>query len=135
MSIRRILLSTAPIGIGLIFAASSGAQDYQRYQPARPTLSPYLNFFRTDVGVVHNYLRVVQPSIQLQSTLNRQQLQIGRQQSEIQLLLHSQRQPITTSSVRRPPLIAAQRPTPPHTAATFSNYSHYYVAPGTIRRR
>jgi hypothetical protein len=66
------------VGIGLLFPAASDAQ--QRYQPSRPTVSPYLNLFRENNGVIPNYQSLVRPMLQ-QQAINQYQGQLLQQQN------------------------------------------------------
>lgn len=68
--------------IAVIVAASwlaggsaSNAQTL-RYQPSRPTVSPYLNLFRQQTGAIPNYQSLVRP-LQLQNEANQRQQQIN----------------------------------------------------------
>lgn len=51
------------------------AQRPQRYQPARPTVSPYLNLLRANPSSVPNYYSFVRPQ-QRQIAINRQQQEV-----------------------------------------------------------
>ena len=53
----------------------------QRYQPSRPTVSPYLNLFRFNDSVVPNYQSLVRPQ-QDALRFRQQQQQYDRQQSQ-----------------------------------------------------
>ncbi len=71
-------------------AGTSHAQYQRRYEPRRPTVSPYLNLFRFNNGVVPNYQSLVQPEQeslrfqQRQQIYNRQQTQqIGQLRSNV----------------------------------------------------
>jgi hypothetical protein len=66
------------------------ANAQRRYQPSRPTFSPYLDLFRRDNGLLDSYnaqivprRRAMQDFNQLQGTVGQQQDTIGRQQEEI----------------------------------------------------
>jgi hypothetical protein len=63
--------------------AREGAAQVQRYQPQRPTVSPYLNLTRLDVSPLPNYYAFVRPEIQQRQVNVQQQSFILRQQGEI----------------------------------------------------
>lgn len=77
----------------LALAAASEAQAQARYQPSRPTVSPYMNLFRGNVGPLPNYYSLVRPQInqlafdrdvatvqlQQKAGLNMLQTQVGKQ--------------------------------------------------------
>ena len=70
----------AGIAVGAWFgiAAACNAQQVRRYEPSRPTVSPYLNLFRNQTGVIPNYQSLVRPLLQ-QNVINQQQRQINAQ--------------------------------------------------------
>jgi hypothetical protein len=51
-----------------------------RYQPARPTISPYLNLYRFNAGPLPNYYSLVRPELN-QLHFNQQQLAFQAQQT------------------------------------------------------
>lgn len=65
----------------LVLAASSEsvAQEVRRFQPSRPTISPYLNLTRFNNSALPNYYSLVRPQLQ-QQAINQQQQQIRIQQ-------------------------------------------------------
>jgi len=62
-------------------AATSHAQYQRRYEPSRPTVSPYLNLFRFNNSVIPNYQSLVRPEQQAQR-FKQQQQQFDRQQTQ-----------------------------------------------------
>jgi hypothetical protein len=85
-----------------------------RYEPARPTVSPYLNLLRRDIGPIPNYHTLVRPQLQQREHQQRQQIVNAQRQGDIRTLN------------RR-----VLELTEPSVAATgagggFRNYSHYY---------
>jgi hypothetical protein len=53
----------------LIIASSEPAEaQARRYRPSRPTVSPYLNLLRPDVGPLPNYHALVRPQLEQQIT-------------------------------------------------------------------
>lgn len=94
--IHRLVAATL---LGLVVTASSlltgstaSAQNApRRYQPARPTISPYINLFRRDRGPLPNYYTFVRPQLQqqqqnrqFQQQNNQLQRELQRQQGEIE---------------------------------------------------
>jgi hypothetical protein len=75
------LLAGFAIGFFFLGATASKAQ-VRRYQPSRPTVSPYLNLFRERTGVVPNYYTLVRP-FQDQYHVNQLQQQYMRQQNQV----------------------------------------------------
>ena len=64
----------------LTIAPSAGAQYQQRrYQPRRPTVSPYLNLFRINNDVIPNYQSLVRPE-QEALRFRQEQLRLDQQQ-------------------------------------------------------
>jgi hypothetical protein len=86
----------------------AGSRGY--YRPSRPTLSPYLDYFRRDVGLTNQYYSFVRPYQQLSSTLNQQNAAISGLSRQVNQAG------------------AAQGPLPTGTGSVFMNYSHYYPA-------
>ena len=78
-----------------------------RYQPARPTISPYLNLYRTQRGPIPNYHLYVRPILQ-QQQINAQQ---GAAVSQLQQGLHE-----AQNTVHGPTGIGAG----------YRNFSHSY---------
>lgn len=87
-----------------------------RYQPARPTTSPFLNLLRPDSGAVPNFHSLVRPAISQGAAFQRQQQQLRRQRVLIRQL----------EEVGMQQRAAEIRST--GAAATFRNYLHYYPA-------
>jgi hypothetical protein len=127
-----VLVGTCAATFLLLDAAASTAQYRRRYEPSRPTVSPYLNLFRFNNSVLPNYQALVRPQLQerafeqQQQQLNRRQLQaINQLQSNVQTL---QQAPVTA------PLVAPtgkgswfQRDAG---NSTFLNTSRYYSQSG-----
>ncbi len=95
-----------------------------RYRsPYGPTLSPYLDYFRRDTGVLDPYNAFIRPRRQLQNELGA----IVQQERAENVRLQNQIQGIRTATAA-----------PTGTGATFFNYSHYYrmqPAGASARRR
>jgi hypothetical protein len=71
--------------VGVLTLCSAGAAHAQyqsrRFEPSRPTVSPYLNLFRFNNSVIPNYQSLVRPEQQAQR-FKQQQQQLDRQQQE-----------------------------------------------------
>lgn len=74
------ILLAAGIWLG---CASDAAAQVARYQPRRPTVSPYLNLSATNFGVLPNYFALVRPQIQQQQFNLQEQALRQTQQREI----------------------------------------------------
>jgi len=61
-------------------AAAIGEAQVRRYQPRRPTTSPYLNLTRLNTGAVPNYYSLVRPA-QQQQEFNNQEQSLRKKQS------------------------------------------------------
>jgi hypothetical protein len=85
-----------------------------RYQPTRPTISPYLNLLRRNAGPLPNYYSLVRPQLQQLETNRQQQAVNSQHRGELQTL---NRQVLTISES---PAASTG------TGAVFRNYSHYY---------
>jgi hypothetical protein len=112
---RRIHLLTLSLAaaVGLLLCNDAHAQQGNqrpyagRYQPSRPTVSPYMNLFRRDRGPLPNYHLYVRPILQ-QESIN---AQTG---AAVQQLESSIRQTQTTPSG------------PTGISSGYRNFSHYY---------
>lgn len=58
----------------------SAAQELRRYQPTRPTVSPYLNLGRFNTGGLPNYYTLVRP-LNRQRQVNTQAQRVQQQQA------------------------------------------------------
>lgn len=91
-----------PAGNAAQMAAATG-----RYQPARPTLSPYLNLFREETGPIPNYHLYVRPQLQQQAFNNQFQSNLNQTQQQLQQVPRT-----------------ANRPT--GVGSGYRNFLHYY---------
>jgi hypothetical protein len=133
-----LLVLSAAWLVVLSAAAASNAQ-VRRYEPSRPTVSPYLNLFRQNEfdQVLPNYHALVRP-LQRQQEVNQQQQRILQQQS--QALGQLQRNVAAVEQRQAEgPLVA---PTGqgswfnrPSNRATFLNSSRYYSQSNANRGR
>lgn len=85
-----------------------------RFQPSRPTVSPYLNLFRSDRGTVPNYHLYVRP-LQQQRALNNRVQEQGVAQDQAVRQLGEQISQIRAAST-----------SPTGIGAGFGNYLQYY---------
>ena len=75
------------------FAAREGhCQQARRYQPSRPTVSPYLNLFRSNTGPLPNYYSLVRPQLNQQTFNQQQMIQQTQQNAALGLLQNQVRQ-------------------------------------------
>lgn len=97
MRIQRLMSVIRPLRAGvavvsLIASAwwtseAAAQQVYPRYtSPRGPTITPYLDYFRQDVGALNRYYTFVQPRAQLTSQIGQMQNTISQQQTEIKNL-------------------------------------------------
>ena len=100
--------------VGWGVACWSQPAEAQRYYGRRPTLSPYLHYFRGP-GPLGQYHSHVRPRVELRSTLAGQAGAIRQQQRSIGAL---------QSEVSRFGTTGPTRAT--GTGSGFMNYSHYY---------
>ena len=91
MAVRWLVLAVSVSGLVVPYAAFG--QKPTRYEPARPTVSPYLNLLRDDTGTLPNYHGLVRPQLQQQhynrqtvDRLRNQQVLALEQQSQLQQL-------------------------------------------------
>jgi len=121
-------LAIAALAVALIqMAASTSYGQVRRYQPSRPTVSPYLNLFRPNNNVIPNYQSLVRPE-QEALRFRQQQLQYDRQQTQqlnrLRANIQTQQQPAVTSELVAPTGKNAwfNRSGP----STFQNTSRFY---------
>jgi hypothetical protein len=116
-----IILVLASFGV----EGNRAAAQIRRYQPARPTISPYLNLLRRDVGPLPNYHALVRPYLEQQSRNQEMSRAIQRNAERLEML--------TQGPQRLRP--APVRPT--GSGGRFQNYHHrsgeYFRLPRRIR--
>lgn len=101
-----VFIALALCGTG----SRASAQQIPRYQPDRPTVSPYLNLLRSDVGPVTSYYGMVRPQLNQQAANQRSAAQTRSLGMAIQSL---QAANTTTTSGTG-------------TGAVFRNRSHFF---------
>ena len=115
-------MSLKQLGLGffamlLFVEASHGQNQRPRYQPSRPTVSPYLYLSQQENNGMPSYYAFVRP-YQRQSQVNQyQQGQLNTQQTDIKSL-DNQFQLRQTEAA------------PTGSNSTFMNYSHYFPTAG-----
>jgi len=111
-------LACIVVSVAALVISSSIAQaqaPVRRTWSPSSTLSPWLNLFRYDSGVLDPYNSLVRPRLELQDRLRRQQLGLARQAAGLSAV----RQQMIQSGDQMP-----IRPT--GASSVFMNYSHYY---------
>ena len=93
----------------------ASAQGRWPYSPSRPTFSPYHGLHRINTGGIPNYYAFVRRDEQLRRF-------VWHQEDTIQSLEHQLQTRETTAT------------TVPSSAATFLNFSHFYLYPTPARR-
>ncbi len=106
------------LSLGAGMACAQSAQS-GLYQPAYPTLSPWLNLYQRNTGPLDPYHMYVRPEMQLRDTLRRQDTRIQQQGVGIGRLKGQ-----VSELEKGGPL----RPT--GTGSVFMDYSHYYDLEG-----
>lgn len=100
---KSLLIAVLVSLLALVDATAGYAQ--RRYEPSRPTVSPYLNLFRFNNSVIPNYQSLVRPEQQAER-FRQEQRQLNRQQQrEVQQLQSNVRvlqQPAVNSTLVAP---------------------------------
>ncbi len=77
---RKLSLCVAMFGFALLCSSASFGQEIRRYQPRKPTISPYLDLLRFNDGGLPNYYSWVRPRKQ-QRAFNTESRAWQRQQT------------------------------------------------------
>jgi hypothetical protein len=118
-----VLFLLAMCAVDVCYAQGGVYRSYGgRYRaPYGPTISPYLDYFRRDTGVLDPYNAFIRPRRQLENQLG----QMAQEDRAANVRLQQQIQGIRESTAA-----------PTGRGATFMNYSHYYrAAPGGVASR
>lgn len=120
---RRIVTWALTAALVAAGATDALAQRPQRYQPSRPTVTPYLNLLRNNNSPLPNYYSLVRPQFNQQALNQQQQTVLLNQQRQIQglqagLLRGPQSQGPVTGN--------ASWFMNPGSRSTFLNTSRYY---------
>lgn len=114
----------------LVDAGASYGQYQRRYEPSRPTVSPYLNLFRFNNSVIPNYQSLVRPEQDALRFKQQQQIydrQQSRKLNQLQSTVQVLQQPVATELVAPTGKNAwFQR----EGGASFQNTSGYYSQSG-----
>lgn len=125
----------ALLAVTLVWGVSASAQAQAVYAPRtvgrnssapavqRPTISPYLNLFRPNVGPVGNYQTLVRPQLNQQANNVRQAQAIQATQRSVERV---ERQ-VQTGGATGPI-------SPTGHSSSFMNYSHFYSVGPSGRR-
>jgi hypothetical protein len=100
------------------------ARGQQRPYYQSPTLSPYLNLYRRDSGVLDNYHTFVRPQLELYRTLGRQDAALQRHGTDSYQLGQE------ASEYERTEVAY-----PTGTGSSLMNYLHFYPTQGNVRGR
>jgi hypothetical protein len=130
-----LLLAALVIALLELGAVSTSTAQVRRYEPNRPTVSPYLNLFRNDFNnrALPNYQALVRP-LQLQQQVNQQQqrllLQQNRELQQLNANLQNFEQRAVTGQLVAPTGKGSWffRPS---SHAQFLNTSRFYSQAGT----
>ena len=85
---RYLLIAVGAACLWVSGTTASNAQ-VQRYAPSRPTVSPYLNLFRDQTGVLPNYQALVRP-LQQQEDFNQQQRALNQRNAAVNQQLQNE---------------------------------------------
>lgn len=108
------------LGLSLVLSSPNGhAQQIPRYQPDRPTVSPYLNLLRNDTGPLPSYHGLVRPLVN-QAAVNRRSAQEAKTLGMAVQSLQS---------------VNATTVSGTGTGSVFGNRSHFYRTPKVGPRR
>lgn len=109
------ILLAAPL---CLLCSMGFAQD--RYRPPYgPTMSPYLDYFRVQPGVLPNYYQFIRPERELRQSISQINRSIGQEQTQINDLRKDMKRGQQT--------IKPADASPTGKAGSFQNYSHYYT--------
>jgi hypothetical protein len=129
------LLAAIVIVVHSLCAASASNAQVRRYEPNRPTVSPYLNLFRNDFnnGPLPNYQALVRPLQQQHETNQVQQRLLLQQNQALRQLntnIHDVEQRAVTGRLVAPTGRGAWFGRPARSAA-YLNTSRFYSQSGT----
>jgi hypothetical protein len=124
--------------VAAVNAATASYAQVKRYEPSRPTVSPYLNLFREDElnPFLPNYHSLVRP-LQQQYRVNQQQQQLLRQQSQAIGQLRSNLQEVERRQAEGPLVAPTGKGSwfaRPSSRSTFLNTSRYFSQSPSARR-
>jgi hypothetical protein len=116
-----------------LLVGTAHGQGVSTYRPATPTVSPYMNLLRTDLGPLPNYQSLVRPQLE-QRTFNRQAAQaINRTERDFRTLAQTP----AAAAPLQPGRLGVRTPQtrPTGVAGQFQFFSHYFPPPRTVMPR
>jgi hypothetical protein len=124
------LMVSSLVGSAALAAPPYGPARPGRFQPAKPTLSPYLDLFRENRGLLPNYHTFVRPKIeqqefnQQQQLFNDRQLMVNETQRRTNVTIQDSMQQLQQGggTMRIRPAGGAQT----GIGSGFRNFSHFY---------
>lgn len=116
---RRQFAIAIVLSLGCMLTVSAVAQGPAvgppaRYQPSRPTISPYLNLLRRDAGPIPNYYTLVRPQLNQIDINQRQRVTNQQQQGQI------------SANARNITELKESGAAATGTASVYRNFGHYY---------
>ena len=110
----------------LTFAFATSAQAQQRstqrrFEPARPTISPYVGLLQSNTGSIPNYFTLVRPRLDQQ--------QFNSQVRATERIRSQQIQQLSRSAAGGEPVLQTGK------QAGFMQFLHFYPEPDSLRRR
>ena len=130
MGCRNVSIAIA-LGGCLLICGTVRGQGLRSYEPASPTVNPYLNLLRTDFGPLPNYHSLVRPQLR-QQAFNREASR------EIEYNLRQLSAVEQTPAAESPGGVIQVRQAqgrPPRVSSQFQYFSHYFPPPRAARPR
>lgn len=127
---RQLYLALAT-AIALLATASQAERvqaQVRRYQPARPTVTPYLNLLRTNTSGLPNYYSLVRPQLN-QLEFNQQQRALDATQARTLSQLRTEVQESLTPTGKGAGFMTVER------SGRFMNSAPYFPPPPVAPRR
>ncbi len=121
----------------LFVVQEATAQRRVPYYKRRPTISPYVNLFRSDNGGIYNYFTWVRPQLEFQQFREQTDRQLAQQRQQVaqQSMLAQQQlqQAVQQRVLQLRPTSTAVAPRAP---AGFMNFGRFYPqGSADVRRR
>lgn len=123
-----LALATATAMLAMISQAERVHGQVRRYQPARPTVTPYLNLLRTNTSGLPNYYSLVRPQLN-QLEFNQQQRALEATQARTLSQLRTDVQQALTPTGKGAGFMTVDR------SGRFLNSAPYFPPPPAIQRR
>ena len=122
-NLRLRMALAAAIWVGLT-AGASAQNPGGRYQPAQPTISPWMGLYSRNTGALDNYHTFVRPTQELRTTIQQQNTQTQQNHDVLQNLRTQ------VHDLAQPPMRSTGA------GSVFMDYSHYFgqpIGPGASR--